>query len=145
MFTFETKYLEWLSASEMHQATLNWYSELNFVKDEQLFFDDLIKSYTLQLINSNHFEDSKQLVETLNKFQEDTNLLIEVVKTHRNSLQILIDGINLLGEEAAYKKEHKGLALKLSDFKKSYIAFKTNFFEHIKAIMKEEKQQRLLE
>src|SRR5690606_8767558 len=111
MFTFETKYLEWLSASEMHQATLNWYSELNFVKDEQLFFDDLIKSYTLQLINSNHFEDSKQLVETLNKFQEDTNLLIEVVKTHRNSLQILIDGINLLGKKQLTKKSTKDLLL----------------------------------
>ncbi|WP_417872930.1 hypothetical protein [Xanthomarina gelatinilytica] len=145
MFTFETKYLEWLSASEMHQATLNWYSELNFVKDEQLFFDDLIKSYTLQLINSNYFEDSKQLVERLNTFQEDTNQLIEVVKAHRNSLQILMDGINQLEEETAYKKEHKELALKLSEFKQAYHTFKTSFFEHIKTIMKEEKQQRLLD
>ena len=56
-----------------------------------------------------------------------------------------IDGINQLEEETAYKKEHKELALKLSEFKQTYHTFKTSFFEHIKTIMKEEKQQRLLD
>jgi L-cysteine desulfidase len=140
----QTKYFEWLSASEMHQVTLNWYSELNFIKDEQFFFDDLIKSYTLQLINSNHFEGSKLMVEKLDRFQKETDLLIEIVKTHRNSLQILVDGINQLDKEAAYKKEHKELVVKLAKFKESYSEFKILFFELIKNIIKENKQNRLL-
>jgi L-cysteine desulfidase len=140
----QAKYFEWLSASEMHQVTLNWYSELNFIKEEQFFFDDLIKSYTHQLINSNHFEASKLMVEKLDWFQKDTELLIEIVKTHRNSLQILVDGINQLDKEAAYKKEHKLLVDKLASFKESYALFKKSFFDFIKNIIKEDKQNRLL-
>jgi len=139
-----TKYLEWLSASEMHQVTLNWHSELNFIKDELIFFEDLIKSYTLQLINSSHYEKSKQLVDKINTFQKDTNRLLDIVKTHRNSLQILVDGVNQLDKEAAYKNEHKKLVIKLNKFKESYSQFKIIFFKHIKSIIKEDKQKRLL-
>ena len=40
----KAKYQEWLSPEIIHKATLNWLSELKFIKDENLFFDDLIKS-----------------------------------------------------------------------------------------------------
>jgi L-cysteine desulfidase len=84
------------------------------------------------------------MVEKLDWFQKDTELLIEIVKTHRNSLQILVDGINQLDKEAAYKKEHKLLVDKLASFKESYALFKKSFFDFIKNIIKEDKQNRLL-
>ncbi|NNK40881.1 MAG: hypothetical protein HKP45_09540, partial [Winogradskyella sp.] len=61
MSTFNTnpKMVEWLNADEMHDASKKWLSELEFVADEQLFFDDLIKSYTLQLIDSKYFNKSQ--------------------------------------------------------------------------------------
>jgi hypothetical protein len=43
------KYVEWISPVEMHQATLDWLSELNFVRDEQKFLNNLVKSHTLEL------------------------------------------------------------------------------------------------
>jgi len=95
------KYVVWLSAETMHKSSRKWLSELMFVKDEQLFFDDLIKSYTLQLIDSKHFEESKQLVNTLSNLQKKTNMLIESVKTHETDLKIMVDGINQLKEEDA--------------------------------------------
>lgn len=139
------KYIEWLGASEMHQETLNWYSELNFIKDELLFFEDLIKFYTLQLIGSDYFEKSKDLVEKLDSLNNKTNLLLKTVKTHRNSLQILVDGVNQLNKEAAYKKEHKNLIVNLMEFKETYNQFKTELFEHIKNMIKKDNQKRLLE
>ena len=39
----QVRYVEWLSPEEMHKASQSWLSELQFIKDEHLFFEDLIK------------------------------------------------------------------------------------------------------
>jgi len=138
------KYVEWLSVHEMHQATNNWFSELEFIKDEQIFFDDLIKSYTLQLIESKHYEASKNLVEQLSQFQKDTNKFLGIVKTHRNKLYIMVDGKDQLKNEANYREEHKTLIIKLAEFMHEYTLLKSKLFNNIKEILKELKQKPLL-
>tara|TARA_R110002073_G_scaffold13377_2_gene57130 strand:- start:67 stop:516 length:450 start_codon:yes stop_codon:yes gene_type:complete len=140
-----TKYVEWLSAETMHKNSINWLSDLEFMKDEQLFFDDLIKSFTLQLIDSKHFKKSKVITDTLSKLQKKTNLLVKYVKNHRNDLKIMVDGINQLKEEADYKNEHRRLIVEINDFVKEYRVLKTSLFGLIKTIKKEEKQKRLID
>ena len=133
------KYVAWLSAETMHKNSRKWLSELMFVKDEQLFFDDLIKSYTLQLIDSKYFEESKQLVYTLSALQKKTNVLIESVKTHETDLKIMVDGINQLKEEDAYKEEHRGLIILISEFQLEYNTLKKHLFILVKRIIKSQK------
>jgi len=140
-----TKYVEWLSAETMHKNSINWLSDLEFMKDEQLFFDDLIKSFTLQLIDSKHFTKSKTIIDTLSKLQKKTNLLVKYVKNHRNDLKIMVDGIDQLKEEADYKNEHRRLIVEINDFVKEYRVLKTSLFGLIKTIKKEEKQKRLID
>ncbi len=138
------KYIEWLSADEMHDVTQKWLLEMEFIKDEQLFFDDLIKHYTLQLIDSKYFEDSKKLVNELSKLQKRTAILIKAVKNHKNDLKILLDGINQPDEEAAYKKEHRELVSVINKFTKQNNALKLKLFNLVKGIIKKEKQKLLL-
>jgi len=140
-----TKYIEWLSAQTMHNNTIDWLSDLEFMKNEQLFFDDLIKSFTLQLIDSKHFKESKVITDTLSKLQKKTNLLVKYVKNHRNDLKIMVDGIDQLKEEADYKNEHRRLIVEINDFVKEYRVLKTSLFGLIKTIKKEEKQKRLID
>ena len=139
------KYEAWLSTETMHKASVKWLSELKFAKDEQLFFDDLVKSYTLQLIDSKHFAESKKIVMNLNTLQKETNSLIEIIETHNRSLAIMVDGINQLAEEEAYKKEHGKLIITNSNFMKKYRTVKTELFTLIKSILKEGKQKRLIQ
>ena len=141
----QTRYVEWLGADEMHMASKEWLSELKFIKDEHLFFEDLIKSHTLQLIDPEKFSNNKEIIDAINRSQKKNNLLIEAVKVHENDLNIMVDGINQLIEEQAYKKEHKGLITEISEFKKYYQDLKTQLFEIIKRIKKQEKQRRLLD
>jgi hypothetical protein len=138
------KYVEWLNAETMHKNAIEWLSDLKFMKDEQLFFNDLIKSYTFQLIDSKHYNESKVLIDKLSGLETKTNLLIESVKTHKNDLKIMVDGIDQPKEEAGYKKEHRGLILEINDFVKQYRALKTAFFSLIKTIKKEDKQKHLI-
>ena len=139
------KYEAWLSAETMHKGTIQWLSELRFARDEQLFFDDLIKSYTLQLIDSKYFTESKELVNQLGTLQRETDLLIEDVINHEKGLKIMVDGVNQIKEENAYKKEYGKLIITVNSFLEKYRALKSRLFKIIKVIIKEGKQKRLLQ
>lgn len=139
------KYEAWLSTETMHSGSLKWLSELRFAKDEQLFFDDLVKSYTLQLIDSKHFAESKKIIEQLSKQQKETDALINTIVDHEKGLQIMVDGINQIQEENAYKDEHGKLIITVSGFLKNYRTLKSQLFTLIKSIIKEGKQKRLLQ
>mgnify|MGYP006896885623 FL=1 len=69
---------------------------------------------------------------------------MESVKVHKNNIEILLDGIDQIKEEADYKKEHKELIIVVSDFYKDYKNLKTELFKIIKKIIKS-KKRRLLE
>ena len=138
------KYVEWLNAEDMHQASRNWLSELNFIKDEQHFLEDLIKSYTLQLIDNSNFEKSKKIVDGLNKLQKKNKSLIKAVNIHESDLKIMVDGIDQIKEEQAYKNKHRELIIYVSKYLKDYRALKAKLFDVIKAVMKKGKQKRLL-
>lgn len=138
------KYVEWLSAEEMHQASRGWISELKFIKDEQHFFDDLIKAYTLQLIDSENFLKSKEIVETLNKLQKKNKALIKIIIVHENKLEIMVDGIDEPKKEETYKDGHRELIVKVSEYLKEYRDLKIKLFDIVKGVMKKEKQKFLL-
>jgi len=140
----KAKYQEWLSPEIIHKATLNWLSELNFIQDENLFFDDLIKSYTLQLIEAKHFNEGKVITDELKEIKKETNRILEVVTMHEKALQILVDGIDQIKEEEAYRKEHLRLIIDVSNFQKKHREIKKRIFKLIKNILKEGKQKRLL-
>ena len=139
------KYEVWLNAEVMHNASREWLSELNFVNDEQLFFDDLVVSYTLQLIDSKHYKDSKELINRLSALQLETKTLIGAVKKHEKELEVMVDGIDQPEEEVRYKEAHRALILEMGDFMKRYKTLKKSLFALIKNIIKEGKQKRLLQ
>ncbi|RED49361.1 hypothetical protein DFQ02_102133 [Seonamhaeicola aphaedonensis] len=109
-----------------------------------MFFNDLIKTYTLQLTDSKHFNKSKVIINNLSKLQKVTDKLIEIIKIHARDLKIMVDGMDQLPEERAYKKAHEKYAYKVSTFFKNYRLQKSQLFNHIKDILKETKQKRLL-
>lgn len=136
----QLKYIEWLNASDMRENTRKWLSELEFVRDEELFLDDLIKSYTLQLIDSKHFEESKKIVDRLKEFHKKTDNMMNLVKSHERKLKVMVDGIDQNKEEDNYKDEHRWLTKSVEQFLKKYWIFKSQMFHLIKNIIKEQKQ-----
>ncbi|MFH4967166.1 hypothetical protein V8G61_03085 [Gaetbulibacter sp. M240] len=139
------KYDVWLNAENMHRDSRNWLSELRFAQDEELFLDDLVKSYTLQLIDTKHFAESKKVIEKLSKIQKETDTLIEIVKNHEKGLSIMVDGINEFDKEKAFKNKHVKLIINVKNFLEKYRTLKTELFAVVKSVLKEGKQKRLLE
>ena len=139
-----TKYIKWLDPEEMHEASKNWNSELSFIGDEQLFLEELVNTYTLQLTEISKFNENMKLIDTLGTLQKQHEELTKKVKDHMNGLEILVDGVDQLDKEAEYKNEHKALLKLLPEYVAAYRLLKTELFQVFKTILKDEKQKHLI-
>ena len=117
-YKWQIKYIKWLSAEEMNEITKSWLSELNFIQDEQHFFEDLLVKFTSQLAKSDHFCSIRNLTTELGELKKENSTLLAIVLSHRNKLDILLDGFNQIDQEEAYKQFHKEL-LEAISFKES--------------------------
>lgn len=139
------KYIEWLSADELHAASQEWLSDLKFTLDEHRFFDDLITEYTSLLIKDDQYASSKALIEELDDSKKKNSILIAAVQTHENELKVMLDGINELKKEDAYTKEHFELVTIIGDFMKTYNSLKLRMFTLIKSLKKQDKRNRIID
>ena len=146
METDKTKYrfVEWLSAEEMHEASAQWLSELKFISDEQLFLNNLVTSYTSQLLSSDVFKESKEIIGQLQKAEREVEILLKKVQTHAGQLEIMVDGVDQLKMEKAYIATHKELLIGMRKYKGSYREIKERLFKLVSSVLKKDKQKRLL-
>jgi len=138
------KYVEWKSAEEMHFSSLQWISELNFIKDEHQFFEDMLREYTLPIIESHLLSKVKDLIDRLTKYKQQAGTLLNKLTEHRNGLQVMVDGINQLEVENRYKNEHRKLLTDVNKFSLEYNNLKKEIFETVSQALKQQKQKRLL-
>jgi hypothetical protein len=77
--------------------------------------------------------------------EKQNKTLLEKIKNHEGGLLIMVDGVNQVEEENAYKEVHAKLIITVDKFLKRYKILKTQLFSLVKAIIKEGKQKRLLQ
>lgn len=138
------RYIEWIDPEEMHRTSLLWLSELRFMKDEQLFLNNLIKHYTVQLVDSKIFGKSKVIVTALSDLEKQTISLMKKVQAHENELEIMIDDIDQIELEKAYRDTHRVLTRSMDYYKEEYREIKSELFDLVSSVLKKEKQKRLL-
>ena len=135
--------MEWYSAEELHKASQDWLVELEFIKDEQLFLEDLLTSNTVKLIDTIGFIDDMKIIDALKLSQKRNESIIKAIKKHDKNLKILLDGIDQPEEEKLYKKEHRNLMELINEHLKDYKILKTQLFATLKKMFKKDKQKRL--
>ncbi|MFT0714832.1 hypothetical protein [Flagellimonas lutimaris] len=138
------KFREWFSADELHEESKKWFSELKFAKDEQKFLNNMVKDYTLDIIDSDMFKTIQPVVESLNKSEKDLVDLFKKVQLHENQLQIMVDDVNQEKMEEAYLDTHNDLAMEVQDYFETYRDSKTKIFDIVSNVIKRKKQKRLL-
>ncbi|MFO8146834.1 MAG: hypothetical protein ACQEWG_07940 [Bacteroidota bacterium] len=138
------RYVEWKNSDEMHFSCLQWISELNFIKDEQVFFQDMLKEYTLPILESHLLEEAKSLIFKLTDSEKQVENLLKEAKKHRNGLQILVDGIDQPDQEKEYREEHRRLLKEVNNFSTEYQALKKDIFTTVTRALKQQKQKKLL-
>lgn len=139
-----TNYLEWKDAEESHAQCLNWISEISFIKDEHKFFEDILKEYTLPVLESNLLEKARALVLQLTQMEQQENILSQRLTAHRNDLKILVDDIDQIKEENRFRDEHLKLEEDILNFKERNRLLKKEMFETISSALKKSKKNRFL-
>lgn len=142
--TKEKEYTEWFSAEELHEESQRWSSELKFAKDEQKFLNNVIKDYTLDLIDSTIFYTVKNTIDSLNTIEKNLIDIFKRVQLHENQLLIMVDDVDQFKMEKAYLETHKDLANVVEGYFENYRVAKTTIFKIVSSIMKKKKQKRLL-
>ncbi len=138
------RYIEWISPEEMHHTTLNWLSELKFIKDEQEFLNRLVKSYTEALIDHRIYDKSKLLVGEILDAEKELEMLLKKVQVHENQLDIMIDDVDQPKMEKAYRDTHVELMQIMERYLETYRGLKRQLFELLSKVIRQEKQKRLL-
>ncbi|MEQ5791513.1 hypothetical protein J4E06_10660 [Muricauda sp. NFXS6] len=138
------RFREWFSAEELHEESKKWSSELHFARDEQKFLNQMVKDYTLDIIDSDMFKTIQPVVESLNKSEKDLVDLFKKVQLHGNQLQIMLDQVNQEKMEQAYLETHSELGREVEDFFVKYRDSKTKIFDIVSNVIKRKKQKRLL-
>ena len=138
------RYLEWKSPEEMHETSLEWISALKFVKDEQLFLNDLVKAYTLQITGLGLLEKSRKLVTSITDAEAEADEILKKVQVHENQLSIMIDDVDQPKMEKAYTETHRDMIFAIDTYLTNYRQLKGSLFQMISEVMKKEKQKRLL-
>ncbi len=138
------RYVEWLSAEELHGQSQNWISILNFSKDEQKFLDNLITNFTLDLLDSKVFNKVQKAIIELRDVENEFTQLFKKVKLHGSQLQIMVDDVDQLKMEEAYLVTHKNLTIEIHKYLAKYQSVKTKIFNIVSSVIRKKKKKRLL-
>lgn len=140
---WQLKYVEWFSAEEMHEAAKNWVSEINFVRDEQHFFEHLLQQFTQTDVSSKVTFSCQNLLEELALLKKECDLLVSALLTHQNKLYILLDGINQIEQEDFYRETHEEFIDVIGEFLMKHHQLKKEVFETVKLELKDRKKDHL--
>lgn len=138
------KYMEWRSPEDLHEDTLYSISELRFIKDEQRFLEELIKTHTIDLVKRYAFDESKAVIADLAKLRKEADPLLKRLLAHGNTLQQLVDEEEIPHEMEDYKEVHYTLIFDVIAYYSRFKKCKRAIFNFIRQIQKQDKQQRLL-
>lgn len=138
------RYIEWKTPDEMHFSSLQWKSELNFIKDEHRFFEDMLKEYTMPIIESQLFSRVKELIQQLDLSRKELNNMETRVNDHIKRIQKLLENIDEPKEGKVYREEHKNILNDVIHFSRDYKILKKDIFEAVTKALKQQKQKRLL-
>ncbi|WP_281541251.1 hypothetical protein [Maribacter aestuarii] len=134
-------YIEWFSAGEMHEHSKKWLSELSFIKDEQEFLKNLIQSFAIKPLDKKEFGRINDFKNALAENKRRLNLIFKQVQKHMGQLEIMMDGVDQIEMEQAYRKTHKKLFLKMNNYLLDYRTVKKKGFVQLSSILKHGKQK----
>ncbi|MDP3313257.1 hypothetical protein [Lutibacter sp.] len=131
-----------MSFDQLHKESQNWISEIEFIKVEQFFLQELLSEHIMGICNTHNFKNAKFFLNSINNEKILGLKLIESIKEHKINLALLIERIYLKKEDS-FRKNHKLLELDLKNYVQNFKYIKEQVFELILVIMRNEKNLKL--
>lgn len=128
------------SILHLQNETIEWVTEIKFIKIEQAFLKEMIENHILKLCENDNFSKAKLLLNSLIIDGESDRKLSKEIKNHKVNLALLIENIYIKKEDD-FREYHKRLHLEIESYIQNFKYVKELAFELILLIMKIKKQK----
>jgi len=128
---------------ELHDQSVQWINEIQFMTDEQLFLEHLLSSHFLELSSSKLYETTKRLIRKLKEVESLGNDLMDKIQLHNKHVGTIIENFNK-EYQVNVDREHQSIKKDLDSYLLKFRYIKKKIFGIIKSIMKEHKQKLLI-
>ncbi len=128
---------------KLHDESLLWLNELEFMQDEQIFLENLLSSHFLDLSTPKLYDPTRKLIKKIKDLEKMSYELIDTIHIHNKHMATLIESLQISGKNAL-KKEHDQIEIDFNTVKLNFKYVKKKVFRMIKEIMKDHKQKLLL-
>jgi len=123
--------------------TKKWTSEIDFIKVEQLFLNEILSEHIIGLCKTDNFQNAKLLINGIVHEIKLGRELYKNIKDHNVNLSLLMENIYLKREDN-FRKYHEELKTEVNNYTDNFKYLKEQIFELVLYIMKEEKKKKLL-
>lgn len=131
------------SIENMHYATQQWISEIEFAKVEFDFLKELISEHIIDVCSSDNFNKAQLLIKGIKHEMGLSDELIGSINAHNIRLSLLIGNVYMKREES-FREEHVMLKKEIENFKNNFKYLKKEVFDLILFIMKREKFKKII-
>jgi len=128
---------------ELHDQSVQWINEIQFMTDEQVFLEHLLSSHFLELSSSKLYETTKRLIRKLKEVESLGNDLMDKIQLHNKHVGTIIENFNK-EYQVNVDREHQSIKKDLDSYLLKFRYIKKKIFGIIKSIMKEHKQKLLI-
>ena len=128
---------------ELHDQSVQWINEIQFMTDEQVFLEHLLSSHFLELSSSKLYETTKRLIRKLKEVEVLGNDLMDKIQLHNKHVGTIIENFNK-EYQVNVDREHQSIKKDLDSYLLKFRYIKKKIFGIIKSIMKEHKQKLLI-
>ena len=128
---------------ELHDQSVQWINEIQFMTDEQVFLEHLLSSHFLELSSSKLYETTKRLIKKLKEVESLGNDLMDKIQLHNKHVGTIIENFNK-EYQVNVDRERQSIKKDLDSYLLKFRYIKKKIFGIIKSIMKEHKQKRLI-
>ena len=127
----------------LHDESLKWINELEFISDEQIFLENLLSAHFLQLSNSDHYEATRKLIRKLKEVEKSGRDMMDTIELHNKHMATMIENLQLEYDQRL-AADHETIQTDFDNYGVKFKYVKKKIFGIIKQIMLDHKQKLLI-
>ncbi|SNR69877.1 hypothetical protein SAMN06265371_10931 [Lutibacter agarilyticus] len=131
------------SIEELHNDSIVWISEINFIRDEIRFLEHLLKDNYIDCLSAGLYKKIETLVNQMS-FERVAGKTLEIVIKEQEAVLSNLIKTNSVLSNKNYLDNHRKLEFEMDSFAAKYKRIKKEIFEIIENVMKQKEQKKLL-
>ncbi|WP_234859353.1 hypothetical protein [Aquimarina aquimarini] len=124
---------------DIHLDILEWKSNLQFIKDETQFINQLLNSYVFEPTTPNLFERLQRFKEQMIFIDTESENIHTNIRKHESELGGMLE-CDTISCDTLYYKEHESFKKSFDNFYKNFKKLKSEIFQYAGSILRKNKK-----